>query len=143
VYEKLFRHIAQKLIEAQKNGNPLSIHTGEMHPDRGSQMINLMVLDIAKRLGINHIGFETSEAEEILKTHDGRTVTLPAFNRWQEHHQEYAINGIMPDKNEKLSPQSDNTLINKQELIPYAQNNAFHTFAVDTSHTNMETNDGM
>lgn len=141
VYQQLFNHIADAFIQAQKQGKPLSIHVGETHPDRGSQMVNIMALHIAERLGITHAGFEICKE----KTFQGaRKLIFPAFDGWQEYHKLHAgENGHLPERHEDLSPQPDHMLINLQELIPFAQKNGFKTFAIDTQDTDTTTKNGM
>ena len=120
VYEELFRYIANEMLEARKEGKQLTINMGEGHTCKGSYTLNRMMLDIGKRLGVEHLCVEGYEKDESIKTLDGRNITIPGIpHGLQRFFAENAENGILPETHPQgIAPEG--MMVNSYQLVPEA-----------------------
>lgn len=58
-YNELYEKVSQELKNAEREGKHLAIIMGETHHSRNSLLLEFMLVDIAHRLGIRHMGLET------------------------------------------------------------------------------------
>lgn len=120
VYEEVFRYIANEILEARKEGKPLTINMGEAHLSRGSYTLNRMMVDIGKRLNIKHLCVEGYEKDEAIETADKRNIIMPSIpHGLQRFFEENAENGILPETHpEGVAPEGRMT--NAYQLVPDA-----------------------
>lgn len=123
LYTSMFELI--RAAQAKAGNQPLHIITGEVHNNKDSFLLNVIIADIAKRLGIENWGLEIPM--EDVHYEKGETTWGFANLKKAIESGEYPLNG--DDTSYYLLP--DATPVNRGAYMSFSKNSGMSAFSID------------